>query len=126
MKFEVLEEMRGQIRGYRKGFCSSKGKSWRCGWQELTGGEGLWARRSRGAPRRSGRGSFPGSAQVRQAAEREVEQAAALGLGERREGGRGALPGVPPSKLRHRQFPAREVPDLQSFASKLLEIPAVS
>lgn len=38
-----------------------------------------------------------------------------------------ALPPVqPPSKLRHRQFPAHEAPDLQNFASKLLEIPAVS
>ena len=35
-------------------------------------------------------------------------------------------PVQPPSELRHRQFPAREVPDLQGFASKLLEIPAVS
>lgn len=118
--------MRGQIRGYRNGLRTSKGKSWRCGWQELTAREGLWARRSRGAPGRTGRGSFPGSAQVRQAAELEAEQAAALGLGERQKGGRGALPGAPPSEPRHRQFPAREVPDLQGFASKLLEIPAVS
>lgn len=35
-------------------------------------------------------------------------------------------PAQPPSELRRSRAPARGVPDLQGFASKLLEIPAVS
>lgn len=67
----------------------------------LAAGEGLWARRRRGAAGRTGRGSFrralllSGSAQVRQTA----EPAAASGPGERRGGGRGAPPHPPPRSL---------------------------
>lgn len=92
----------------------------------LAAGEGLRARRRRGAAGRTARGSFrralllSGSAQVRQTA----EPAAALGPGERRGGGRGAPPRA--AELRRSRAPAREVPDLQGFASKLLEIAAVS
>lgn len=54
--------------GREEGLRASKGDGWRCGsrepWFVLTAGEGLWARQRRGAPGRTGRGSFPACASV--------------------------------------------------------------
>lgn len=123
----------GEDLGGEEGLRASEGKGWRCGsrepWFGATAGEGLGAL---GAAETGGTGRaalrraplLAGSAQVRQ--NRRQSGRLPGGRGSGREGEEPLAPEQPPPRLRHGRSPAREAPDSQGFASKLLEIPAVS